>query len=209
MIGMNITLRNILLIVVRDADGIHDLIGSVTTTFREFTFGSYQLPLINPKKAGNIGYKSSGAFAVDEIVPLPATIERIESAGYKLTCRATKLDRKDVMGKSDAYFEVYSSVLGPSGKPLKLYRSEVVKQELAPDWAPFNIAIEHTGGLDGALTFKVFDWDANGAHDCIFHLLYPQFRFELSDIGSLTVTLRECLFGNLTIPLYNNGKSNR
>jgi hypothetical protein len=35
-----------------DADGSHDLIGIVTTTFRQFTFGSVQLALIDPEKAG-------------------------------------------------------------------------------------------------------------------------------------------------------------
>ncbi len=35
-----------------DADGRHDLIGKVTTTFREFTFGSTQLALLDPEKIG-------------------------------------------------------------------------------------------------------------------------------------------------------------
>jgi hypothetical protein len=35
-----------------DADGVHSLIGKLTTTFREFTFGPVQLALINPRKFG-------------------------------------------------------------------------------------------------------------------------------------------------------------
>lgn len=35
-----------------DADGSHDLIGKAITTFREFTFGSVQLALLDPEQAG-------------------------------------------------------------------------------------------------------------------------------------------------------------
>ena len=37
-----------------DADGGHDLIGIASTTFREFTFGSVQLALVDPEKAGRL-----------------------------------------------------------------------------------------------------------------------------------------------------------
>ncbi len=36
----------------RDADGVHDAIGTVTTTFREFTFGAFDFALINKAKFG-------------------------------------------------------------------------------------------------------------------------------------------------------------
>ena len=36
----------------RDADGVHDYIGKVTTTFREFTFGPFDFGLNNKNKEG-------------------------------------------------------------------------------------------------------------------------------------------------------------
>lgn len=35
---------------------MHSLIGSLTTTFREFTFGPVQIALINPRKVGRYIY---------------------------------------------------------------------------------------------------------------------------------------------------------
>ncbi len=40
-----------------EADGSNPLIGSLTTTLREFMFGPVQLPLVHPNKKG--GYESS------------------------------------------------------------------------------------------------------------------------------------------------------
>ena len=108
--------------VYRDADGIHSLIGEVVTTFREFTFGSFQFALRNPKKLDRQvtlfyplsalhllsstnnwyrpGYRSSGGFSIDEVVPLAFETIKPLATAYRLHCVATKLDRKDVMGKS-------------------------------------------------------------------------------------------------------------
>lgn len=58
--------------------------------------------------------------------------------------------------------------MGPNNKLRKLYRSEVVKQELAPDWQPFDLSVADCGGLDAPLTVKCFDWDESGSRDCIF-----------------------------------------
>jgi hypothetical protein len=35
-----------------DKDGSHDLIGSLHTTLREFTFGPVQMPLVDPEMVG-------------------------------------------------------------------------------------------------------------------------------------------------------------
>ena len=67
---------------------------------------------------------------------------------------------------ADGYFEVYSQIQ-VGGKPLKLYRSEVVKQDLSPDWQPFDVSLADAGGIDTPLMIKCFDWDESGAHDCI------------------------------------------
>lgn len=53
MIGMyQYFVLQIILIFFRDADGVHDLIGKLTTTFREFTFGPFDFGLINKNKEG-------------------------------------------------------------------------------------------------------------------------------------------------------------
>lgn len=66
---------------------------------------------------------------------------------------------------------MYSTQVPPNAKPKKLYRSEVIKQELAPEWVPFDISVAEAG-LDSPLIFKCYDWDESGAHECIYLFIY-------------------------------------
>jgi hypothetical protein len=87
-----------------DADGNHALIGSVTTTLREWTFGVYQEGLVNSSKVGRIGYETSGAFHVEQMKPLPNYQPKPLAAGYKVTIKGNKFDSKDgIGGKSGTY----------------------------------------------------------------------------------------------------------
>lgn len=44
--------------------GVHDLIGSLETTLREFTFGPTQIAIRHPDKIRDSGYQSSGKISI-------------------------------------------------------------------------------------------------------------------------------------------------
>lgn len=81
----------------RNGLGFHTLIGSVTTTFREFTFGPFEFGLINTKKqANNLLYQTSGAFSLQDVQPLAYEIAKPLAPSYRFECRSSKLDSKDI-----------------------------------------------------------------------------------------------------------------
>lgn len=104
-----------------EKDGANQLIGSLTTTVRDFMFGPVQIALINPEKVGKyvtyilskkskikkylhsnrLNYKSSGAFSVDNLIPLPsAPLKPPVAPAYFVECCAQKLTRKELIGKT-------------------------------------------------------------------------------------------------------------
>ena len=102
-----------------------------------------------------------------------------------------------------------------------MFRSEVIKENLNPVWKSFSLIVDEIGGVDKPFQIICYDWDADGGHDRI-HLIFffPWFFILLfcylfasifslihnKVIGSVQTTLRECLFGNLTVPLRNDNK---
>jgi hypothetical protein len=73
------------------------LIGQLTTTAREWLFGSYQQGLTDNGHA-------KGAFSVDGIAFLDSTKKKEVAIAYKLNCSAFKLERKDgPLGKSGKF----------------------------------------------------------------------------------------------------------
>jgi hypothetical protein len=65
-----------------------------------------------------------------------------------------------------------------------LYRSEYIKQDLSPSWAPFTLALQDVGGIDGKIRIRCKDWDATGEHDLI---------------GDAIVSMREISFGEMQV----------
>ena len=77
------------------------MVGSVTSTLREWTFAPLREGLINQNKVGRIGYQSSGAFCPDALVPLPEYKPKPVAPAYQITVKGNKLDSKDgLLGKS-------------------------------------------------------------------------------------------------------------
>jgi Ca2+-dependent lipid-binding protein len=72
----------------------------------------------------------------------------------------------------DPFFDI--TVLGENHKPIKLYRSEVIKSTLNPDWKSFELPWQPVGGLDSPIKVSVYDWDKTGGHDVSF-AVFPQF----------------------------------
>jgi len=73
-----------------------------------------------------------------------------------------------------------------------IYRSEVIKDNLSPNWKPFSINAVDVGGFDAPFTVEVYDFDSDGGHDII---------------GSTTCTLRDWTFGWWAGALQASGKS--
>jgi hypothetical protein len=66
------------------------------------------------------GYHSSGAFSVDQIEPLAAPIIRPFSPAYKLHTGGTKLAKRSLVGKSNAFFELFAIV---NNMQIRLYHT--------------------------------------------------------------------------------------
>ncbi|XP_076811044.1 copine-3-like [Clavelina lepadiformis] len=85
----------------------------------------------------------------------------------EFSVRAEGLDKKDLLGKSDPYMEIYR--IEGDGKDTLVHKTEVIKNTLKPKWAPFSVRIQNLcqGDFDRAIKFKVFDYDSGGDHDLI------------------------------------------
>ncbi|CAH3190771.1 unnamed protein product [Porites evermanni] len=96
----------------------------------------------------------------------------------QLTFRATNLDKKDFLGKSDPFLQV--SKVKADGGTLLVHRTEVVKNNLSPSWKSFTIPL-HTlcsGDYDATIRFGCYDWDEGDNDDLI---------------GCVDVTLRQLI----------------
>ncbi|CAL1546463.1 unnamed protein product [Lymnaea stagnalis] len=108
---------------------------------------------------------------------------------------AKKLENKDFMGKSDPFLEVSRGL--PDGTWQVVHRTEVVKNNLNPEWRPFSVRLQLLCGGDRTrpIRFDVFDWDGDGSHDLI---------------GGFTSTLEELSKAStgqqVTWPCVNEGK---
>ncbi len=47
---------------------------------------------------------------------------------------------------------------------ITLYRSEVIKKNLNPQWKEWELDLSIIGGLDEMFTIEVYDWDKDGDH---------------------------------------------
>ncbi|KAH3762481.1 synaptotagmin-7 [Pelomyxa schiedti] len=82
-----------------------------------------------------------------------------------LYCEGRNLPKMDFTGKAgvDPYFKVKN----PSKKNLKLFKSEILKDNANPKWKFFSLCIANTE-LDEALCFEVVDWDRFSANDKLY-----------------------------------------
>ncbi|XP_027058067.1 copine-3-like [Pocillopora damicornis] len=84
-----------------------------------------------------------------------------------LTFRATNLDNKDFLGKSDPFLQL--SKLKSDGGTLLVHRTEVVKNNLNPSWMSFSIALATLcgGDYDAPIRIGCYDWDEDDDNDLI------------------------------------------
>ena len=80
---------------------------------------------------------------------------------------ASNLDKKDFLGKSDPYITL--SKVNTDGSYSVVHKTEVIRNNLNPQWKPFNIRVQQLcgGDLDRTIKIDCYDWDENSAHDLI------------------------------------------
>ncbi|XP_053553171.1 copine-1 isoform X1 [Bombina bombina] len=80
---------------------------------------------------------------------------------------ARNLDKKDFLGKSDPFLEIYKQA--DNGSWQLAYRSEVIKNNLNPSWKKFSVPLQTLCGGDVNKPIKVHcsDYDSDGSHDLI------------------------------------------
>ncbi|XP_071174493.1 copine-8-like isoform X2 [Mytilus edulis] len=80
---------------------------------------------------------------------------------------ATKLDKKDFLGKSDPFLIFYKANEDTSWTAV--HKTEVIKNTLNPTWRPFSIPLRTlcNGDYDRSIKVECYDWDSDGSHDLI------------------------------------------
>uniref|UniRef100_A0A0K0EP16 C2 domain-containing protein n=1 Tax=Strongyloides stercoralis TaxID=6248 RepID=A0A0K0EP16_STRER len=80
---------------------------------------------------------------------------------------ATKLDRKDFLGKCDPFLKI--SRINYDDTLHLAYRSRYHEQNLNPKWKPFEIHINQLcyGDKDREFLIECYDWDQDGNHDLV------------------------------------------
>eukprot|EP01135_Chromosphaera_perkinsii_P003560 Nk52_evm18s248 gene=Nk52_evmTU18s248 len=97
--------------------------------------------------------------------------EEVQDLAYTLHFQFSglKLDKKDFFGKSDPFLEFQRS--REDGSFQVVYRTEVIKKTLNPNWKPFSVLLQQLSNGDNDRPLKVVckDWNRSGDHDLIGH----------------------------------------
>ncbi|XP_076469966.1 copine-3-like [Babylonia areolata] len=135
-----------------------DFLGQIECTLGQLVSGSpFTRHLL--KKDGKKEGESSITIRTEEIKEGSELVEML--------FRAKKLENKDFMGKSDPFLQLSS--LTRDGNQQVIWKTEVVKNNLNPEWQMFSIRLNTLCGGDRSqpIRFDVFDWDGDGSHDLI------------------------------------------
>jgi len=84
-----------------------------------------------------------------------------------LDLTAQNLDKKDLFTQSDPFYCVYRN--NTDGSDTLVYRSEWIRNNASPDWAPITLDCAKLclGDWTRNLRIEVYDWDSDGGHDFI------------------------------------------
>lgn len=147
-----------------------DFLGQIEVTLGQIVSGSpFTQPLLklNGEKEGS----SSITIRVEEVKEGSEIVEML--------FKAKNLENKDgFLGKSDPFLQVSSRA--KDGSLQVIWKTEVVKNNLNPQWNKFSLRVSTlcSGDPTKPIQFDVFDSDDDGSHDLI---------------GSFTTTLHEML----------------
>ncbi|XP_072371456.1 copine-1 isoform X1 [Scyliorhinus torazame] len=93
--------------------------------------------------------------------------EMLDKRAAVLQMEARNLDNKDFMGKSDPFLELYRQ--GDGDKWQLAYRSEVIKNNLNPNWKTISVSLQSlcNGDMEKPIKVSCSDYDGDGSHDLI------------------------------------------
>ncbi|XP_076948306.1 protein BONZAI 1-like [Bidens hawaiensis] len=94
-----------------------------------------------------------------------AEVELVSKTTAELTFRCSDLDNKDFFSKSDPFLVISKYVA--SGATIPICRTEVLKNNLKPEWKPIFINISQVGSKDSPLVIECFNYNSNGKHDLL------------------------------------------
>lgn len=143
-----------------------DFLGEMECTLGQLVSSQTYSKALQSSKAKNAG---TITITAEEMVTNHDVID--------FTFRASKLDKKDLFGKSDPFLEF--SKQSPDGNFVLTHRTEVIKNTLNPSWKPFRLSVAELCNADYERTIKVDcnDWNSDGSKDFI-----GQFTTKLSEM---------------------------
>lgn len=133
-----------------------DNLGGIETTLGEIVAGSPFSRQLNIKGK-----------ATTSTITLRAQEQSRQQEVLHMTFQAQKLEKKDLLGKSDPFLEFSRKVSDDRWQVV--YRTEVVKNNQNPAWRPIRVkASQMCGGdFDNKIRVDCKDYDSSGNHDLI------------------------------------------
>nr|XP_043639216.1 protein BONZAI 1 [Erigeron canadensis] len=94
-----------------------------------------------------------------------AEVEIVSKTAAELTFRCSDLDNKDFFSKSDPFLLISKVV--ESGATVPICRTEVLKNNLKPEWKPIVLNLSQVGSKDSPLIIECFNFNSSGKHDLL------------------------------------------
>ncbi|XP_071692312.1 protein BONZAI 1-like [Rutidosis leptorrhynchoides] len=94
-----------------------------------------------------------------------AEVEIVSKTTAELTFKCSDLDNKDFFSKSDPFLVISKHAV--SGATIPICRTEVLKNNLKPEWKPINLNISQIGSKDSPLIIECFNFNSSGKHDLL------------------------------------------
>ncbi|XP_072100751.1 copine-1 isoform X1 [Mobula birostris] len=158
-----------------------DYLGGVECTLGQIVSSKMFTRPLELKK-GKLAGKGSITIVAEEMNDKRSAVLQLE---------ARNLENKDFMGKSDPFMELYRQ--GDGDKWQLAYRSEVIKNNLNPNWKPFSVSLQSlcNGDMQKSIKVTCFDYDGDGSHDLIG--LFETNFSKLQQVESGTPIEFECI----------------
>ena len=138
----------------------HDFLGRCDTTLGQIV-SSQEKQYVSVLKGKSDKETTSGKILV--------TAEELASNKEVVTfgLEGKKLDNKDMFGKSDPFLTIYKQ--SSNGQWTLVHKTEVISNNLNPNWKPFKINMLSlcNGDYERKLKIQVDDYDNDGSHDLI------------------------------------------
>ncbi|KAJ3045163.1 Copine-8, partial [Rhizophlyctis rosea] len=164
----------------------HDKLGSIEITLAQIVSSPGRILQRPLERDGKPLHKAEIKIVAEEV----SNLKQIA----KFRFSAKNLDKKDLFGKSDPYFQI-NRVLDDGSKTV-VYRSKHIMKTLNPDWKEDQIKLSTlcSGHVERPLSIDVYDWDSNSDHDLI---------------GSFFWSVQELLSGRTTFDVLNPKKKGK